>query len=114
MKWVLERLRQETARNRGRHAYEVRSGSCGDDFAATVPGAGPEVEDMLGAADGIFIVFDDNQGVAFGLKLLERVEQHAVVARVQANGRLVEDIGDAAQVGAELRGEPDALRLAAR
>jgi hypothetical protein len=36
-----------------------------------------------------------------------------VVARVQADGRLVEDVADAAQVGAELRGEPDALRLAA-
>ena len=33
---------------------------------------------------------------------------------MQADGGLVEDIGDAAQVGAELRGEPDALRLASR
>ena len=37
----------------------------------------------------------------------------AVVARVQADGRLVEDVAHAAQVGAELRREPDALRLAA-
>ena len=34
---------------------------------------------------------------------LERVEQHPVVARVQADRRLVEHVADAAQVGAELR-----------
>ena len=44
----------------------------------------------------------------------ERVEQHRVVARMQADGRLVEHVAHALQVRAELRGEPDALRLAAR
>src|SRR5260221_10963938 len=33
---------------------------------------------------------------------------------VQSDGRLVEDVADATQVGAELRGQADALRLAAR
>ena len=33
---------------------------------------------------------------------------------MQADRRLVEDVADAAQIGAELRGEPDALRFAAR
>jgi hypothetical protein len=32
---------------------------------------------------------------------------------VQTDRRLVEDVADAAQVGAELRGQPNALRLAA-
>ena len=45
---------------------------------------------------------------------LERVEQDRVVARVQADGRLIEHVADALQVRAELRGEADALRLAAR
>ena len=49
----------------------------------------------------------------FALELRERVEQDAVVARMQADGRLVEDVADAAQVRAELRREPDALRFAA-
>jgi hypothetical protein len=47
-------------------------------------------------------------------QLRQRVEQDAVVARMQADGRLVEDVADALQVGAELGGQPDALRLAAR
>ncbi len=44
----------------------------------------------------------------------QRVEQDAVVARMQADGRFVEDVADALQVGAELGGQADALRLAAR
>ena len=38
----------------------------------------------------------------------------AVVARMQSYRRLVEHIAHALQVGAELRRQPDALRLAAR
>jgi len=57
------------------------------------------------ASDGVFVVLDHDQRVAFLLELLQRVEQDAVVARVQADGRLVEDVAHAAQVGAELGGE---------
>ena len=49
----------------------------------------------------------------FASQLRERVEQDAVVARVEADGGLVEDVADAAQVRAELRGQPDPLRFAA-
>src|SRR5688572_9779447 len=55
-----------------------------------------------------------HERVALGLELLEDIEEDAVVAVVQADGGLVEDVADAAQVRAELRREPDALRLAAR
>ena len=34
-------------------------------------------------------MLDDEQGVALGFELFQRVEQDAVVARVQADGRLV-------------------------
>ena len=44
---------------------------------------------------------------------LERVEQLFVVARVQADGRLIEHVEHAAQIRAELRREPDALAFAA-
>ena len=47
-------------------------------------------------------------------ELRQRVEQDLVVARMQADGRLVEHVAHALQVGAELRREADALRLAAR
>ena len=69
---------------------------------------------MVRAADGVLVVLDHDQRVALRLELLQRVEQDPVVARVQADRGLVEDVAHAAQVGAELRGEADALRLAAR
>src|SRR5439155_222108 len=52
--------------------------------------------------------------VAARAEQLERVEQHGVVARMEPDGGLVEDVAHAAQVRAELRGEPDALPLAPR
>jgi hypothetical protein len=42
----------------------------------------------------------------------ERVEELFVVARMQADGRLVEHVKHAAQVAAELCGQTNALRLA--
>ena len=44
----------------------------------------------------------------------ERLEQPAVVARVQPDRRLVEHVEHAEQARSDLRREPDALRLAAR
>src|SRR5256885_3651114 len=38
------------------------------------------------------VVLDHHHGVAFRLELVERVEQAPVVARVQADGRLVEHV----------------------
>ncbi len=94
-------------------AHQLVRRALRDDVTAARAGAGPEVDDVLGAADGVLVVLDHHQRVAFGLELGQRVEQDAIVARVQADGGLVEDVAHAAQVGAELRGEPDALRLAA-
>ena len=41
------------------------------------------------------------------------VQQQMVVARVHADGRLVQHVADAAELRSELRGQADALRLAA-
>ena len=35
-----------------------------DDLAAPLAGAGADVDDPVGGADGVLIVFDDDQGVA--------------------------------------------------
>ena len=43
----------------------------------------------------------------------QRLDQPVVVALVQADARLVEDVEDADQAGADLGGQPDALGLAA-
>jgi hypothetical protein len=68
---------------------------------------------MVGLAHGLLVVLDDDDRVAEVAQLLERGEQAAVVALVQADRRLVEDVEHAHEARADLRGEPDALRLAA-
>lgn len=85
----------------------------GDDFAATAACAGSQVEDSVGAAHGLLVVLDDDERVSFFGQRLEGVKEAFVVARMEADGRLVQHIKDAAQVGAKLGGEADALGLTA-
>ena len=109
-----QRLPQELPGERVGQLHQVFGVARADDAAAELAGAGPEVDDVVRAPDGVLVVLDHHQRVALGLELLQHVEQDLVVAVVQADGRLVEDVAHAAQVGAELRRQPDALRLAAR
>ena len=75
--------------------------------------AGADVHDIVSRADRVLIVLDDDERVAEVAQAAQRVEQLVVVALVQADARLVEDIEHAHQGGADLRGKADALGLAA-
>ena len=86
---------------------------CGDDVAAVLAGAGAHVDDVVGDAHGLFVVLDDDDGVAEVAQAQQRVDEAAVVALVQADAGLVEDVEHADQRRADLRGQADALRLAA-
>ena len=61
----------------------VRAG--GDDVAAAHAGAGAEIDDVIGGAHRVFIVFDDQDGVAHVAQLFEAAQQAFVVARMQAD-----------------------------
>ena len=84
-----------------------------DDVAAEASGAGAEIDDVVGVADGVFVVLDHEHGVAEIAELLERFDEAIVVALVEADGGLVEHVEHAAQPRADLRGEADALAFAA-
>src|SRR5512145_3291409 len=68
---------------------------------------------MIGSADRLFVVLDDDHGVAEIPQLLERRDEARIVALMQADRRLVEDVHHPRQARADLAREPDALRLAA-
>ena len=87
---------------------------CGDDRAAVLAGARADVDDVVGRAHRVLVVLDDDHGVAEVAQPLQRRDQALVVALVQADRRLVEDVEHAHQARADLRRQPDALRLAAR
>ena len=83
-------------------------------MAAALAGTGADVDQVVSAAYRVLVVLDHHQRVALARQPGQRLEQHRVVARVQAYRRFVEHIAHALQIAAELRGEPDALCLAAR
>ena len=76
-------------------------------------GTRPHVDHEIRGADRLLVVFDDDDGVADVAQVGQGLEQAFVVALVQADGGLVQDVHDADQAGADLAGEPDALALAA-
>ena len=77
-------------------------------------GTGTQVDDVISRSDRFFIVLDHQHRVAEIAQVQERVEQAPVIALVQSDGRLVEDVHDADQPRADLAGKADALGFAAR
>ena len=69
---------------------------------------------MVGRAHRALVVLDDDDRVAEVAQPLERRDQALVVALVEADRRLVEDVEHADEPRADLRRQPDPLRLAAR
>ena len=110
---VDQRLAQKSPGHRLLRALHVPQRPGGDHASAVDPGARPEIDEVLRGADRLLVVLDHDHGVPGFPELLERREEQAVVPGVQADGRLVEDVADAAQARSELRGESDALGLAA-
>ncbi len=114
--WV-QRMRERRLEKRaGRRLgcrHQVSDAALRHYAAAAHAGGRTDVDQVRRTADRVFVMLDDDQRVALGFELLQGVEQDAVVARVQADRRLVEHVRDALQVGAQLRGEADALRFAA-
>src|SRR5207248_1611902 len=56
-----------------------------DDVAAVLTGAGPEIDDMIRCAHRLFIVLDDDHGVAEIAQRVERREEPRVVALMQSD-----------------------------
>jgi hypothetical protein len=76
--------------------------------------ARPEVDQVVGRANRLFVVFDDEDGVAQIAELAERRQQPPVISLVEPDGRLVEHVEHAGQLRSDLRGQPDALAFTAR
>ncbi len=82
-------------------------------MAAGDAGARSQIDDVSRRADRLGIVLDDDQRVAEIAQRSKRCEQALVVALVQSDRGLIEDVHDARQARAHLACQADALRLAA-
>ena len=93
---VPEWLSEKAAGNGCGHPHQVGGSARRDYLAATIAGTGAQVYYVRGATNSVLVVLDDDQGIALGLQLLQGIEQDAVVAGMESDGGLVEDVGDAA------------------
>ena len=80
-----------------RSGFDFSGFALGHEVAAGVAGAGAEVNHEIGAADGVFVVLDDEDGVAEIAKVFERAEQTRIVPGMESNARLVKNIENAAK-----------------
>ena len=114
--WRLDRARpgEELAGQRVGHLRHLIGRALRHHVPAVLSGARPHVDQVVGGAHRALVVLDHEHGVAEVAQSLERLDQPVVVALVQSDRRLVEDVEHADQRGADLRRQPDPLRLAAR
>ena len=68
-----------------------------DDFATVHARAESHVDHVVGGANRIFVVLDDDHRVAEVAQVLQRVDQAAVVALVQADRWLIEHVHHAGE-----------------
>ena len=104
---------QVAARHRVAVGGDLLGRALGHDLAAVQSRAGPDVDQVVGAAHDCFVVLDHQHGVALLLQAAQGVDQPLVVALVQSDRRLVEDVAHADQARADAGGQPHALQLAA-
>ena len=101
------------AGQRGFRGLDLGDRTGGRDPAASLARAGAEIDEIVRRADHLAVVFDDDQCVAQVAQSFQGGEQPGVVAGVQADRRLVQDVQDARQAAPDLAGQPDPLTLAA-
>ncbi len=76
-------------------------GAGGEEMAAEFAGSGAEVEKVVGGADDVGVVLDDEDGVAEVAELFHDADELGGVAGVKADAWLVEDVEGADQARAE-------------
>src|SRR5581483_7494099 len=108
------RVREELPRRGAAVARDLRRRPFGDDLAAMYAGAWAHVDQPVRAAHHLLVVLHDHDRVADVAQPLERADEARVVPLMEADRRLVEDVQDADELGADLRRQPQPLRLAAR
>src|SRR4029079_13834061 len=81
--------------------------------AAPLARAGAHLDQEVGHLDEGAIVLDHHHRVAAGGELTAQLGEPRGVARLEADRRLIEHVEGAGELGPELVGEVDALRLAA-
>ena len=92
----------------------LRAGRCRGFRRRAEPAAGAYIDDPVGVADDIQLVLDHEEGIAGGFQAVEGAQESFRVGGMEAGGGFVEHVDDAEEIGAHLRGQPQALQFAGR
>ena len=82
-------------------------------MSAMHPGPRSDIDDVIGAEHGFFVMLDHQQGIAQITQSLQRIQQFPVIALMQADTRFIQNIQYTDQPRTNLRRQADPLRLAA-
>ena len=97
----------------GRGPGDVPRRALGDDMAAVRSPARAHVDEIVGHAEQVEVVVDDDDGGPGVQQPVENADERAHVKRVQPGRRLVEHVEHTALAAAQSRGDAQPLRLAA-
>src|SRR5207248_4418044 len=97
----LPRAGEELARQRFLDRHHGLRGTLGDDPPSMLAGAWTEVDDVVGGSHRALVVLDHDHRVAEVAEALESRYEARVVALVEPDRRLVENVEDADQRGAD-------------
>src|SRR6267143_1305385 len=103
--WDRSLAAQERPGDRLGGFQNIVEGAGGHDLPAVLAGAGPDVDDEVGRPHRLFVVLDDDDRVADISQRQQRGDQLSIVTLVQPDRRLIENVEDAHQLGADLGGE---------
>src|SRR5207253_9689500 len=92
---------------------QLRQWAGGNEFTAAHTRAGAQIQDIIGVPDCVRIVFDDQDGIAEITQSMEGRKETIIVALMQTDARLVENVQHAYERSPDLRRQPDTLRLTA-
>ena len=84
-----------------------------NEFSSVYAGSRSDIDDIVRLAHRIFVVLHDDQGISKIPQSLERRQELVVVPLMQTDTRFIQNLKDAHQARADLRGKTDPLRFAA-
>ena len=85
-----------------------------DHLATVLASTRAHIDHVVRGANRILVMLNHDHGVANVTQALQRGDQALVIALVQANRRLVQNVEHAHKTGSDLRRQTDALGFAAR
>ena len=95
---MTQRISQATACLRARVLFDVTQRPLHDDSATMNSRAWAEINNMVGAAHRLFIMFDDYERISLLAQSRQGIKQSQIITRMQTDRRFIKHLKNAAQI----------------